>query len=143
MTQTKDLPIRFQKGNKQGAGRPLGSKNKNKTIRAIIGDEDADRIIKDLAKDALNGDAAARRILVDKLVATPKYSTFINTDYIMNVKTQEQANDALTNIMNAVANTELSLEDAEHLMNLIQKKVEATQICIQDKLDELLEKVKD
>ena len=132
---------RFKPGNTLGKGRPPGMKNKGTSIRAIIGDEKSNQIIRDLANDAINGDMAARRMLFDKLVALPRPSTFIDADHARDVVTQTDANNALTRILNDVSDANLSLEDADQLMTLIQKKIEATQLCIQEKLDEMQDKV--
>jgi peptidoglycan hydrolase CwlO-like protein len=57
------------------------------------------------------------------------------------VITQEDANNALTKIMNDVANADLSLEEADQLMSLIQRKIDSTQLCIREELEILKERV--
>lgn len=141
MSTAVKVDTKFKDANKLGKGRPIGSKNKTKSILDIIGTERMYEIINNLADKALAGDMTASRILIERLFPPAKVSTFVDAEHVSNVITQEDANDALTRIMNDVANAELSLEDADQLMNLIQKKVESTQICIQDKLDYLMETV--
>jgi hypothetical protein len=137
----KKVDTKFKPGNKMGKGRLPGSRNKVKSIRDIIGTEAANMIILNLEKEALSGNILASRILIERMFPPVKASTYVETKHVLNVITQEDANNALTKIMNDVANADLSLEEADQLMSLIQRKIDSTQLCIREELEILKERV--
>lgn len=108
-------------------------RNKSDMLLDELTAENAENITRTVIDLALKGDLAAATIIVEKLCPTPTPETYVDSLYLKDVITQEDANEAMTLIMNDVANQELSLEEAQTLMELLKCKVEFIQLATQEK----------
>ena len=130
----------FAKGNKLG-GKPKGARNKATVLLEELTLENAFKITQAVIDMALAGDLAAAKLILDRIWQIPKPQIYVNKEYIKDMVTQEDANNAITNILNDVANSELSLEEAAQLMALIERKIDSVQLCIQEQLIHIQEQI--
>ncbi len=83
----------------------------------------------------------ALKFILERSYPAPKPFNYVNKKCVNNIVTQEDANNSMTSILNSVGEAELTLEEADQLMTLIQKKIESTQLCMQEKLNEMQDKL--
>lgn len=131
----------FQPGNKLGRGRPLGSRNSTQMFLEKIGRENAESILKKVIELALSGDLSAAKLVLDRAMPVPKTQTFVKNDAIKNLHTQTDINTAMTAIVTQVGDSELSLEEAQEMVKLVESKSCSIQKCISEELDKMREQI--
>jgi hypothetical protein len=117
---------RFQKG---VSGNPKG-KPKGKTAKTVLAEKllskDIDAVIEVIRKAALDGDIAAAKLIVDKLIATPKSTGRMLSGFQLPIlRTAEDVAAALAVVIQCVGNSLLSLEEADALSALITRQGDA------------------
>ena len=106
-----------QSGNPRG--RPKGSRNQATIVAESLLDGEATAITRKLIEKALEGDRAALRLSLERLVP-PKRQRYAAVDLEGELNTAEDAKRASKAVLTACTRGEISLEDASQLMSLIE-----------------------
>jgi hypothetical protein len=114
--------MRFQPGQSGNpAGRPSGSFNKKTLAARALLEEHAEEVVQTLRDRAKNGDMAAIRLCMDRLVPTG-----LNRAVAINlplVKTPEDAEAALTVVLAELADGNLTINQLSALITAIDRMV--------------------
>ena len=130
----------FIKGNtySQDTSKRSPRSNSRARVQALC-EENAEMVMNKIIEMADKGNEFALKLMVERIFPAPKPLNYVEKSYIRDVHTQSDANDTLTHILNDVAVSGLAMEEADQLMSLVQKKVEATQLCMQEELNNIQE----
>lgn len=115
------------------AVKPKDARNKSDTLLNALTTENAEKIVRTVIDLSRSGDLTAAKIIVDKLCPTPTPETYVDCSYFKDVVTHEDTNEAMTLVMNDLADQKLSLEEAQTLMEMLRQKVEFIQLAAQEK----------
>ncbi len=127
-----------QSGNPNGC--PTGSRRKNFVRCDKILEQSAPELITRLIENALSGSNQALRTCVERILPVAKNHKVELKDFPTQIDTVEQASEAASYLLNAVANGEISVQDSEVLSRILNKKIHAIQISsIETELNELRE----
>ena len=129
-TDKKQIPGRFKPGESGNPkGRPAGSKNAAIAALDAIGEESAQDLIRSVVANALDGDTAAARIILDRAWPVRKGRP---VSFVMpKVTTAADTAKALSGVLEAVANGLLSIEEGQGLAAILEsqrKTLELTEI---------------
>lgn len=132
MQRDLQMTTKFQKG-KSGnpAGRPKGSKNRATLLALAAMEGDLTAIVKKIVAEAKNGDMAAARLVVDKLIPAAKDRPIDIT--LPRMKDLSGCRDALAEVIQAVADGDLLPGDGERLSAMIEfqrKGLEGAEIML-------------
>ena len=116
---SNERPI-LQNGNKIGNGRSKGTPNKKTEFFHFISDN-MQSLLKLQMKSALGGDLDSQRFLINKGIPTPKPGRFVKT-YLHEIKTIEDVAIAQREVVNALSNAEITIEEAEKLFEIIAQQ---------------------
>jgi hypothetical protein len=107
----------FEIGNRAGKGRPVGSRNK-KTMFQVALEKDGKKIIENIKAMALKSDPTAMRLCVERLVPVmrPPLKRFM----LPPVDTAERLKEALSAVVQAVANGVVSPQEGEAMARIIE-----------------------
>ena len=112
--------MRFQSGQSGNpAGRPLGSRNKATLALEAAFEERAEEIVNDVVERAKNGQAAAMRLCMDRLLA-PKRHRPVAIDLPV-IETPADARKALAVVTAELAQGNLTIPEATGLIALIDR----------------------
>jgi len=112
--------MRFQSGHSGNpAGRPPGARNKKTLAIEESFLERADEIVNDVIDRAKDGQPAAMRLCMERLVA-PKRQRAIAIDLPV-IETPEDARKALAAVSAALADGHITINEASALMGLIER----------------------
>jgi len=105
----------FQPGNKFGKGRPLGSRNKASIVLQSMIEGEGEDVVRSLIKQALDGNTAAAKILVERIVPPAKERAVsielpkvVNATDAINAATEVLANFAAGEITPSEMNTAIT-----------------------------------
>ena len=130
-------PRGFKPGNTFGKGRPAGSRNNATLAFEAIGDAQAKALFEKAIELALAGDLQALKLVLDRIYPVPKARTVIHVDGIHELRTQAEINEAMTTVLHAVSRGDLSLEEGERIVNMIDSKSRLLVECLDVKLAEM------
>jgi hypothetical protein len=121
-----------------GKGRLVGSRNKAQLELDKIGMSKSKEVVHRLVEMALTGEAAYMKMLMDRIWPVSRTSTdsFVKGN-LKGILTQADINEAFTNILEGVGESEVSLEQADTLASLIKAKSESIHKCMAEELQEL------
>ena len=126
-TGTRGRPFEpGQSGNPKG--RPKGSRNTTTLMAEALLDGEAEAITRKLIEKALEGDSAALRLSLERLVP-PKRQRYVSFDFDGEIKTPADALRASTAVLSACADGQMSSEEAQQIMSLIQSHVQIVQVA--------------
>jgi hypothetical protein len=103
-------------------GRPKGARNKATVLAAQMLEGEAEALLRKLVDKALEGDTAALRLCVDRLLP-PRRGRLVTFE-LPKVETANDASAASAAILAACANGELSPSEAAELMGLVAAHVQ-------------------
>ncbi len=83
----------------------------------------------------------ALKFMAQAVIAPIRPTTYVDQSLIQDVITQQDANNAMTGILNEISTAEMSIEEGDQLISIIQKKIESTQLCMQEQLNEIQNKL--
>jgi Family of unknown function (DUF5681) len=101
-------------------GRPKGSRNKTTVLEELLDDE-GEALVRKVIDKAQDGDIAALRLCIDRLVPRPR-GRLVSFE-LPTIETAKDVATASAAILAACANGELSPEEAAVLMGLIEAHV--------------------
>jgi Family of unknown function (DUF5681) len=103
-------------------GRPKGARNKATVLAEQLLEGEAEALLRKLIKKGLEGDTAALRFCVDRLVP-PRRDRLVTFD-LPKVESAKDASTAAAAILAACANGELSPNEAAELIGLVAAHVQ-------------------
>jgi Family of unknown function (DUF5681) len=116
----KEFPMRFQPGQSGNpAGRPPGSLNKKTLAAQALLDERTEEMVTNLMDRSKNGEPAAMRLVIDRLLPTGRNRP-VAIDLPV-IKTPEDAELALTVVTDELAAGKLTIAEASALVALIDR----------------------
>lgn len=113
-------PKGFQTGHKYGKGRPKGSRSKATIMIDQIGYDNAEGVINTVIESALNGDIAACKMVIDRVWPAMKLP-LVNIS-LPKLETIADMDEASANVFDKMAKGEISIDQAEGIFNLIEKR---------------------
>lgn len=113
-------------------GRPKGSRNKNKRLLEAL-EDDLPQLIEATKKRALQGDTAALRLLLERLIPAKKSES--STIAIRNLKRTKTLTEKANVIMDAIANGKIPPDIGTSLIAALGNTAKITE------LDELIRRV--
>ncbi len=126
------------------AGCPTGSRRRNYISCDIILEQAAPELVERLITNALAGSNQALRACVERILPVAKNHKVELKNFPSEIDTVEQASAANSYLLNAVANSEISSQDAESVSRLISQKISAVQVSsIELELRELKERLQE
>ena len=131
----KTVPIskngRFVKGNPGGPGRPQGSRNRATILARSLMAGALPEIIQDVIKQAKEGDFAAQKLLIERLVPVPK-DNVIRADFgeLNNI---DDLPEAAGRIIKAVGDSEITPSEALTMSRLLVNHVKLIELSEMDK----------
>jgi hypothetical protein len=108
----------FQKGN---CGRPPGSRNKATLAAELILDGEAENLTRKAVERALKGDTQALRLCLDRLIA-PRRERLVRFE-LPPIQNAADAALAAAELLAAASRAELSLEEAESALRVVEAYV--------------------
>ena len=136
-TDKKQIPGRFKPGESGNPkGRPAGSKNAAIAALDAIGEESAQDLIRSVVANALDGDMAAARILLDRVWPVRKGRP---VSFVMpKVETAADTAKALGGVLEAVANGLLTIEEGQGMAAILESQRKALELtAIEERLTAL------
>ena len=109
-----------QSGNPKG--RPKGSRNAVTIMAEALLDGDAPAIMRKLVDKALDGDSAALRLCLERLLP-PKRQRYVTFELEEEIKSPADAVRTSATVLLACANGEMSSEEATQILALIESHV--------------------
>lgn len=109
---------RFQKGNKFGKGRPIGSRNQTTEALQALLDGEGEQITRKAVEMALEGDTTALRLCLERL-----FPPIRERRVSLNVPKLESAGDiakALSTLLEAVATGEITPSEGQIISTLLE-----------------------
>lgn len=110
----------LKNGNKSGK-RQKGKPNNRTTFFHLLGPERMESLLELQWVSAQNGNEESQRFLINKGIPTPKPGRFFKT-YLHEIKTLEDVSVAQREVMNALSNAEITIEEAEKLFEIIAQQ---------------------
>lgn len=110
----------LKNGNKSGK-RAKGTPNTKTTFFKLLGPERMETLLELQWESAQNGDAESQRFLINKGIPTPKPGRFVKT-YLHEIKTLEDVPVAQREVVKALSNAEITIEEAEKHFEIIQQQ---------------------
>ncbi len=136
-TDKKQIPGRFKPGESGNPkGRPAGSKNAAIAALDAIGEESAQDLIRSVVANALDGDTAAARIILDRAWPVRKGRP---VSFVMpKVETAADTAKALGGVLEAVANGLLTIEEGQGMAAILESQRKALELtAIEERLTAL------
>ena len=115
---------RGQSGNPKG--RPKGSRNAVTLLAEALLNDEAEAIIRKVVDKALEGDSAAMRLALERVLPAKRQRT-VTVDFEGEITTAADAARASGAIVSACVSGEISFDEANQLMALIQAHVTLVQ----------------
>jgi hypothetical protein len=109
---------RFGPGNKEGRGRPKGSRNKATVVVEALLDGEAEELTQTLIDRAKAGDVVALRLVFNRLAPVRKVR-YIEVN-LPPINTAEEVLVAQATVIQSVAVGELSLEEGHSFLQLLE-----------------------
>ena len=94
-------------------------------------------LIEKVLAQALDGCLPSQKLILDRIYPIPKTATYVSSQAIKDLKTQDNVNVALTNIITQIGAGELSIEDAAQIVAMIEKKSQSIQVCMNEELESI------
>ncbi len=132
---------KFKRGNKHGAGRPHGSRNKTTIAIEALLDGEAEALTRKAVDLALEGDMAALRLCLER-ICPPRKSRFIAIE-LPRVETAKDITAAHAVVIEAMARGDITPDEASSVAGVLdarRKSLETTEI---EKRIEALELLKE
>lgn len=107
-------------GNKSGR-RAKGTPNTKTTFFNLLGPERMNTLLELQWASAEKGDEESQRFLINKGIPTPKPGRFVKT-YLHEIKTLEDVPIAQREVVKALSNAEITIEEAEKHFEIIDKQ---------------------
>src|SRR5262245_53326539 len=101
------------------AGRPPGSRNKSTLVREAMLDADGDHLTRQLIERALEGDGAALRLCIDRLLPRGPNRPIVFD--LPRVDSGESAREAVATVIGAMAKGELAPREANEMLRVIER----------------------
>ena len=115
----------FEPGNKQGRGRPRGSRNKTTLMAQQLLQSHSEALVRKALLMALNGDVAALRLSLERIIPVRRE---------MPVKlgrlplaTAADVSKAMEMVLNKMASGQLTVEEADRVVALLERRRQAIQ----------------
>jgi len=115
-----------QSGNAKG--RPKGSRNAVTLLAENLLDGQAEAIIRKLLDKALEGDSAAMRLALERMLPPKRYRA-VNIEFEGEINTPADAVRASSAVLSACANGDMSSEEAAQMMGLITTHVKLVEVA--------------
>jgi hypothetical protein len=109
----------FQPGNAFGRGRPAGSRNKSTIALQAMLDQHAEPILKKAVVMALQGEKAAIRLCLERLLPVRRHSTV--KFKLPRLESVADIAKASSNVVRAVADGKLTGADGELVTSMLEK----------------------
>jgi len=108
-------------------GRPKGARNHATLLAEALLDGEADAITRKLIEKALDGDGAALRLCLDRLLP-PRRGRTVKFQLPEKIETAADAARASSSVLSAVSEGHLSLDEASTVMGLISSHARLVEI---------------
>lgn len=123
-----------------GAGRPQGSRHKATIMAQSMIDGAAERIINRLIEMAEEGDITAVKTVVDR-ICPPRKVAPVQIE-LPPIDSAESAKEAITTVIDAQANGELTSDEADGILRSIRAWIDANAVSeLEAKVAELVERI--
>lgn len=109
-----------QSGNPKG--RPKGSRNAVTLLAEALLNDEAEVIIRKVVEKALEGGSAAMRLAIERMIPAKRQRT-VTIDFEDEINTAADAARASSAIVSACVSGEISFEEANQMIGLIQTHV--------------------
>ena len=103
------------------AGRTPGSRNHRTRVADLVDDAAMSDLVRVLHAKALEGDAPAAKLLLDRLDPAPKLSRVCLTDFNTSTGTPEQALQLAGEVLAAAARGEVGLDEARAVVTVTRE----------------------
>jgi hypothetical protein len=126
----------FQPGNKFGRGRPCGSRNKSTLLKLGLLESHAESLIKKCIVMALNGDRAAMRMCMDRLI--PRRHSAPVQLRMTKINTVSDVREVGKELVHAVASGQITPTEGQQMMTMLEAQRQTIELY---ELDQRLQKV--
>ena len=135
----RDAAGRFGAGNTIGAaGRPKGSRNQASLAAEKLLDGQAEALSQKAVEIALAGDTVALRLCLERILP-PRRDRVVEVE-LPRITSAVEALDAMTNLVECVANGQLSASEADGLASLIERRAKLAELSDIEQRLSVLEK---
>src|SRR5947209_2716135 len=110
----------FQEGNQFGRGRPKGSRNQPKTGGQPILNEYAEHLIRKLIAMALQGDARAMRLCMER-ISPARRDTYMRMN-LPAIATARDVHTAAEKVTRSMRRGTITMEEAVKMMNILESR---------------------
>ena len=123
LRSTMPITARSERGKiaKGTAGRTPGSRNHRTRVADLVDDAAMSDLVRVLHAKALEGDAPAAKLLLDRLDPAPKLSRVCLTDFNASTGTPEQALHLAGEVLAAAARGEVGLDEARAVVTVTRE----------------------
>lgn len=133
----KSLPGKWPKGiSGNPTGRPRGSRNKSTLAMEALLEEGAEQLINKAMKMALNGDTAAMRLCLERLLPARR-DRLVHLD-LSPVGSAREIAGAMSAILMAIADGQITPAEGEMMANILTAQ---TNVLMAEELEDRLQKV--
>jgi hypothetical protein len=126
----------FQPGNKFGRGRPGGSRNKSTLLKLVLLESHAESLIKKCIVMALNGDRAAMRMCMDRLI--PRRHSAPVQLRMTKINTVSDVREVGQELVQAVGSGQITPTEGQQMMTMLEAQRQTIELY---ELDQRLQKV--
>ncbi len=126
----------FVKGNKFHETTNNTASKKTNIRKQVLNScrDTAPKLIKQMLEQALAGDVKLQCYIMDIILPARAIHLEQEKSVLENVVTQEDVNVAMTDVIRDVGRGEISIEDGFQVANILDKKAQSIQVCLQKEL---------